>query len=89
MLEDAPDVTVLLESDDAETVLYLREGEGVTSGTHIGFNDGDPNNYHRAEITAESLAARTYTIEATTYNPEKAGNFTLTVSVAGAAPPPA
>ena len=84
-LEDTADVTVLLESDAAETVLYLREGVGVISGETVtgGFNDGDPKNYHRAEITAENLAAGTYTIEATTYRANKTGAFKLTVSVTG------
>ena len=41
-LAESADITVLLESDDAETVLYLREGAGVTSGatTPGGFNEG-------------------------------------------------
>ena len=91
-LTESADVSVVLESDDAETVLYLREGSGVRSGATVpgGFNDGDLNNYHRAEIVAENLAAGSYTIEATTYNAGETGDFTLTVSVAdGTAPPPA
>ena len=58
---------MVLESDDAETVLYLRQGAGVTSGSSIGFNDGESaHNYRRATIS-ETLGAGTYTIEATTY----------------------
>ena len=84
-LTESADTTVLLESDDAETVLYLREGAGVTSGvtTPGGFNEGESEyNYRRASIE-ESLAAGTYTIEATTYAVGETGDFTLTVSQAG------
>ena len=82
------DVTVVLESQDAETVVYLREGAGVRSGTHIGFNEGElEHNYRRASIE-QSLAAGTYTIEATTYDAGETGNFTLTVSTVAVAPTP-
>ena len=84
-LAENADVTVRLESDDAETVLYLREGAGLTSGatTPGGFNDGESEyNYRRASIE-ESLEAGTYTIEATTYAAGETGSFTLTVSRAG------
>ena len=83
-LAESANITVLLESDDAETVLYLREGAGVTSGatTPGGFNEGNPSNYHRA-IIEESLEAGTYTIEATTYAAGETGAFSLTVSGGG------
>ena len=77
---------MVLESQEAETVLYLRKGAGVTSGDTVqdGFNDGESEyNYRRASIE-QSLAAETYTIEATTYAAGKTGSFTLTVSGAGA-----
>ena len=83
-LAESADITVLLESQEAETVLYLREGAGITSGatTPGGFNEGDPNNYHRASIE-ETLPAGTYTIEVTTFAAGETGAFTLTVSGAG------
>ena len=82
-LTDSANVSVVLESAAAETVLYLREGAGTTFGTHIGFNEGEPDyNYHRAVIE-QTLGAGTYTIEATTYSASETGNFTLTVSGAG------
>ncbi|MYC37987.1 MAG: hypothetical protein F4X66_13895 [Chloroflexi bacterium] len=89
LTQDA-EVTVLLESQDAETVLYLREGAGATSGDYLDSNEGDPDyNYRRATIET-SLSAATYTIEATTYNAGETGSFTLTVSsVAAVAPTPA
>ena len=86
-LAESADVTVVLESDDAEPVLYLREGAGNTVGatTPGGFNDGEPAyDYHRARIET-SLAAGTYTIEATTYAPGETGDFALIVSWAGLA----
>ena len=78
-LDALADVSVVLESGDAETVLYLREGAGVTSGDYIAFNEGDPPNYHRTVIE-QNLDAGSYTIEATTYAAGETGAFTLTVS---------
>ena len=88
-LTQSADVTVELESPDAETVLYLRDGAAATSGAHIGFNDGLPTNYRRAVIEEKNLAAGTYTVEATTYAAGETGSFTLTVSGAGGAGGPA
>ena len=88
LTQDA-EVTVLLESQDVETVLYLREGAGATSVDYMDSNDGESEyNYRRATIET-SLAAATYTIEVTTYNVGETGSFTLTVSsVAAVAPAP-
>ena len=70
---DAPSsVTVNITSDDvSDTYLYLLEGVG---------NVGSVVNRGDAEI-AEQLEAGTYTIEATTYETETAGNFTLTMDI--------
>ena len=72
---DAPStVTVSITSDDvADAYLYLIEGVG---------NHGSVVNRGDSRIT-EQLQAGTYTIEATTYELETAGNFTLTFGVAG------
>ncbi len=87
-LDESSDVSVILESDDAETVLYLREGVGVRSGDHIGFNDGESEyNYRRASIE-QSLDPGAYTIEATTYEAGETGAFTLAVSGAVRTTPP-
>ena len=89
-LAESADVSVILESDDAETVLYLREGAGVRSGEPIEANDGESDyNYRRASIQ-RSLATGTYTIEATTYNVGETGEFTLNLSATGGTttPPP-
>ena len=75
---DAPkSVTVSISSSDvSNTYLYLLEGRG---------NHGSVVNRGDSQI-AEQLQAGTYTIEATTYDLETSGNFTLTmdISTAGA-----
>ena len=72
---DAPSsVTVSITSDDvANTYLYLLNGRGA---------DGSVVNRGDTQID-ERLQPGTYTIEATTYDLETGGNFTLTFGVAG------
>ncbi len=71
---DAPSrITVTISSTDVrDTYLYLLRGSG---------NEGEIVNRGDSEIV-EQLSAGTYTIEATTYNLETAGNFTLTLDIA-------
>ena len=71
---DAPSrITVTISSTDVrDTYLYLLRGSG---------NEGEIVNRGTSEIV-EQLEAGTYTIEATTYNLETAGNFTLTLDIA-------
>ena len=71
---DAPSrITVTVSSTDVrDTYLYLLRGSG---------NQGDIVNRGDSEIV-EQLDTGTYTIEATTYNLETAGNFTLTLDIA-------
>ena len=71
---DAPSrITVTVSSTDVrDTYLYLLRGSG---------NEGEIVNRGDSEIV-EQLAAGTYTIEATTYNLETAGAFTLTLDIA-------
>ncbi len=72
-LDAASSVTVGIASDDvANTYLYLLRGSG---------DEGEIVNRGDSEIV-EQLAAGTYTIEATTYETETAGNFTLTLDIA-------
>ena len=85
------EVTISLESADADSYLYLREGE-ARSGTALYEND-DHDNAGLARSAdsqiRETLAAGTYTIEATTYAAGQTGSFTLTVSgLGGTAPTP-
>ena len=70
---DAPSrITVTISSTDVrDTYLYLLRGSG---------NEGEIVNRGDSEIV-EQLAAGTYTIEATTYNLETAGAFTLTLDI--------
>ena len=71
---DSPSrITVTVSSTDVrDTYLYLLRGSG---------NAGEIVNRGDSEIV-EQLAAGTYTIEATTYNLETAGDFTLTLDIA-------
>ena len=79
-------VTITLESDDADTYLYLREG-AATSGTPLHKNDDHEGSLRVSQIQA-TLAAGSYTIEATTYYVGETGSFTLTVSGLGGTNPP-
>ena len=73
-------VTVKLESD-VDPYLYLRAGE-ARSGTFVEEND-DHEGSQRVSQISETLAAGSYTIEATTFNAGATGTFTLTVSGLG------
>ena len=76
-LDTPATVTVSISSTDvAHTYLYLLEGRG---------NEGSTVNRGDARIT-EQLHAGTYTIEATTYDTETAGAFTLTMDISTTTP---
>ena len=65
-------ITVTISSTDVrDTYLYLLQGSG---------NEGEIVNRGDSEIV-EQIDAGTYTIEATTYETETAGNFTLTLDI--------
>ena len=85
-LSQQAEVTITLEreSGNADTYLYLREGD-ARSGTALHENDDDGDTT-RSRIQ-ETLAAGTYTIEATTYDPGQTGSFTLTIEGLDGAPP--
>ena len=76
-LDQESAVTIDLEST-LDTFLYLREGE-ARSGTAPHFNDDIESGNLNSRIS-QTLAAGTYTIEATTYAAATVGTFTLTVS---------
>ena len=86
-LPQESEVTVILESDDADTFLYLREGAKAKFGSALHENDDHEGSLSRSQIR-ETLAAGSYTIEATTYGTGETGSFTLTLSGLGAAPEP-
>ena len=77
-------VSITLESD-VDTYLYLMEGDGKDEDI-LAENDDLETGNTNSNIT-ETLAARVYTVEATTYSAGETGNFTLTVSGLGTAAP--
>ena len=77
-MTEKSEITIDLESDNADTYLYLREGS-ATFGTSLHSNDDIESGNTDSRIVA-TLTAGVYTIEATTYNTGQTGTFTLTVS---------
>ena len=71
-------VTIELNSS-ADTYLYLMQGTGKT-GTVLHYNDDVTRSENPNSRISQNLSASDYTIEATTYDIETAGNFTVTVS---------
>ena len=60
-------MNITLESDDADTYLYLREGD-ARSRTFPYENDyAEPGNTAKSQMR-QTLAAGSYTVEATTYD---------------------
>ena len=80
-LVEESEVTITLESD-TDPYLYLREGE-AKSGDFLHENDDIVLVTDTNSRIGETLAAGTYTIEATTYGFGETGSFTLTVSGLG------
>ena len=80
-LVEESEVTITLESD-TDPYLYLREGE-AKSGDFLHENDDIVLATDTNSRIGETLAAGTYTIEATTYGFGETGSFTLTVSGLG------
>ncbi|MYK03333.1 MAG: S8 family serine peptidase, partial [Gemmatimonadales bacterium] len=77
-LAQQSNVIIDLESD-VDPFLYVRRGEARTGAVLHENDDVDPGSDTDSQIS-ESLAAGTYTIEATTYAENQAGTFTLTIS---------
>ena len=80
-LDASSEVTVTLESGAANTYLYLRQGD-ATSGTALYENDDHQGSTSVSQIQ-ETLAAGSYTVEATTYSAGATGTFSLTISGLG------
>ena len=80
LAEESP-VTIDLESS-VDTFLYLRSGEART-GTVLHENDDRATGGGTDSRISETLAAGSYTIEATTFDAGTTGSFTLTVSGLG------
>ena len=78
-LERSSQVTVTLNSGAANTYLYIRSGD-ATSGAPLHENDDHQGSTSASQIQ-ETLAAGTYTVEATTNTAGATGSFTLTITV--------
>jgi len=90
-LTESSDVTVTLESSE-NTYLNIRQGVGK-DGIIRHFNDDHDAGDFSLNLPTDSgisanLAAGDYTIEATTYESEATGNFTLTVEIGSSTTPP-
>lgn len=84
-LDEASNVTVTLASD-VDTFLYLLDGHGK-SGDRIDKND-DANDDTQDSRIEKKLDAGKYTIEATTYQPNMTGDFTIDIDIDALPPPP-
>ena len=80
-LDASSEVTVTLESGAANTYLYLRQGD-ATSGRALYENDDHGGSTSVSQIQ-ETLAAGSYTVEATTYSAGETGTFTLNLALTG------
>ena len=83
-LDTAADVTITLESDE-DTYVYLLDGHGG-SGTVLYEEDDIVYGANTNSRLTENLSAGDYTIEATTYNAQTEGDFTLTIAGLGSSP---
>ena len=77
-LDEAAEVTITLESAE-DTYLYVLEGSGRGGAIEYENDDIDREGRNFNSRIRETLEAETYTIEVTTYSPEKVGDFTLTI----------
>ena len=80
-LDEAADVTIMLESDE-DTYLYLLGGHG-RSGTVLYEEDDIVYGVNTNSRLSENLDAGDYTIEATTYYAQTDGDFTLKIEGLG------
>ena len=77
-LAQESNVIITLESQDADTYLYLRQGE-TRSGAFLHENDDHQGSTSVSHIR-DTLQAGTYNVEATTYHTGQTGSFIITVS---------
>ncbi len=80
-LKDAAQVRIDFESSDFDTYLKLRAGKSKTGDI---LAEHDDVNYHGGDTDSRinrQLNAGTYTIEATTFDLDTSGSYTLTLSV--------
>ena len=79
-IEQETEVTVTLESNDADSYLYLRDGDAQSGDSLNDHEEDDDAGGDRNSQAMETLDAGAYTIEATTYSAGEAGSFTLTIT---------
>ncbi len=75
----APSTVTMELRSSTDTYMYLMQGTGKT-GTIQDYNDDVTRNENPNSRISQSLTADDFTIEATTYDVETTGSFTLTVS---------
>ena len=68
-------------SSEKDTYLYLMEGEGKDGAIEALNDDITPYVNYNSRMVVDNLEAGEYTIEATTSDIEKGGDFTLTMEV--------
>ena len=82
-LDEEKEAAIWLVSTEADPYLFLREGE-ASAGETLLENDDEEAGGKNSRLVA-TLGPGAYTIEATTYEAEESGSFTLTVSGIGTA----
>ena len=79
--EDAMVTITLTSASGVDTFLYLMEGAAGDGPIKEENDDIEANSDRNSRIEEEDLEAGEYTIEATTYDPETSGDFTLVVVI--------
>ena len=80
-ITEESNVTIRLTSSEEDTYLYLTEGVGRDGDLLDENDDDDPGSDTNSLIEVEDLAAGEYTIEATTFEAGKTGDFRLVLSI--------
>ena len=75
------DISISLTSSEQDTYLYLTKGVGRDGDLVDENDDVDPGSDTNSLIEVEDLPAGEYTIEATTFEAEKTGDFRLVLSI--------
>jgi hypothetical protein len=85
---DQPKVVQIDLLSPENTYLYLYQGTGADA-TELDKNDNADIRDFNSRITSDMLPAGTYTVEATTKDAGKTGNFSLTIALADRSQQPA
>ena len=79
-LPDAASVTITLTSDH-DTYLYLMSGTGAGGDVVESNDDIETHTDRNSRLEIDALDSGEYTIEATTYDVQRTGDFTLTLTL--------